>query len=144
MHADLSTSGPAAVPNQRGLEAASDPARIPAPNPSRLTVFLVVTLTMSWLASLPMITDVVAKESTAGFFLLLVGIGAPSITAFLLTAAHDGRDGVHRLGRGGIRWRVPARWSLVLVAIPALAFGGSWAMAAAAGGPTVIYMEERP
>ena len=62
-------AGPA-VPNQRGLETASDPARIPAPNPSRLTVFLVVTLTMSWLASLPMIMDVVAKESTAGFFLV--------------------------------------------------------------------------
>jgi uncharacterized protein len=139
MRADLSTSGRAAVANERGLEAASDPVRIAAPNLSRLAVFLVVTLTTTWLAFLPMIMGVVAKESTAGFFLLLVGIGAPSITAFLLTAAHDGRDGVRRLGRGGIRWRVPARWYLALVAIPALAFGGSWAMAAAAGGPTVIY-----
>jgi uncharacterized protein len=139
MRADLSTSGRATIPNERGLEAASDPARIAAPNLSRLVVFLVVTLTTTWLAFLPMIMGVVANESTAGFFLLLVGIGAPSITAFLLTAAHDGRDGVRRLGRGGIRWRVPARWYLALVAIPALAFGGSWAMAAVAGGPTVIY-----
>ena len=78
MRADLSTSGPAAVPNQRGLEAASDPARIPDPNLSRLAVFLVVTLTTTWLAFLPMIMDVVAKESTAGFFLLLSASAHPA------------------------------------------------------------------
>ena len=62
MRADLSTSGRAAVPNERGLEAASDPARIAAPNLSRLAVFLVVTLTTTWLAFLPMIMDVVARS----------------------------------------------------------------------------------
>src|SRR5918995_3294847 len=39
MRADLSTSGRAAVANERGLETASDPARIPAPNLSRMAVF---------------------------------------------------------------------------------------------------------
>ena len=139
MRADLSTSGRAAVPNERGLEAASDPARIPAPNLSRMAVFSRGHVDHD-LAGVPADDHGCGRQGVHGWLLpAAVGIGAPSITAFLLTAAHDGRDGVHRLGRGGIRWRVPARWYLVLVAIPALAFGGSWAMAAAAGGPTVIY-----
>jgi membrane protease YdiL (CAAX protease family) len=120
-------------------DAAREPAGIAPANLSRLVMFLVATLTTTWLAFLPMITGLVDKESTAGFFLLLAGIGAPSITAFLLTAAHEGRVGVRRLGRGGIRWRVPARWYLAIVAIPAVAFGGSWVVGVAAGAPTAIY-----
>jgi uncharacterized protein len=139
MRTDTSTSGRAAVPNQPRLDTATDTAGIAPANLSRLSVFLVATLTTTWLAFLPMITGVVDKESTTGFFLLLIGIGAPSITAFLLTAGHEGRAGLRRLGRGGIRWRVPARWYVAIVAIPALAFGGSWAVGVAAGVPTVIY-----
>ena len=97
---------------------------------SRLVVFLVATLTTTWLAFLPMIMGLVDKDLGRGLvFLLLVGIGAPSITAFVLSAAHDGS------GRGASAgaWRHPVAgprpagtwrsWRF-----PALAFGGSWAV----------------
>ena len=53
----------------------------------RLAVFLVATLTTTWLAFLPMIIGLVDRTSSAGFCLLLLGIGAPSITAFVLSGA---------------------------------------------------------
>jgi membrane protease YdiL (CAAX protease family) len=111
---------------------------VPASLP-RLAVFLVATLATTWLAFLPMIMGVVDKSSTAGFFLLLAGIGAPSITAFVLTSVGEGRGGVRRLGRGGIRWRVPVRLYVAIVAIPGVAFGGSWLVGVATGAPAVIY-----
>lgn len=138
MRADLSTSGRAAVPNERGLEAASDPARIAVPNLSRLVVFLVVTLTTTWLAFLPVIMGLVERTSVAGWSLLVLGAGAPSITAFVLSAAQDGRAGVRRLLRAGTRWRVNIGWYLAILAIPGLAYGGSWAVGSVTGVSTVF------
>lgn len=102
-------------------------------------MFLLATLTTTWLAYLPMILGLADRDSTAGFFLLLIGIGAPSITAFVLNAAHDGRAGVRRLLRGGTRWWVHPGWYVAVLAIPALAFGGSHAVAVAGGAPTMVY-----
>jgi uncharacterized protein len=133
MRLDMATSGPAAVPNQRKLRAATHPAEI-APAPlSRLVVFLVATVTMTWLAFLPMIMGLVERTSVAGWSLLLLGAGAPSITAFVLSAVHDGWAGLRRLGRAGTRWRVNVGWYLVILAIPGLAYGGSWAVGVATG-----------
>jgi membrane protease YdiL (CAAX protease family) len=118
-----------AVAGRRGVEPAT---------PARLVVFLVATLTSTWLAFLPMILGRIDRTSPAGFFLLLVGIGAPSITAFVLSAVHDGRAGVTRLRRAGIRWRVRGGWYVAILVIPGLAFGGSWAVGVATGAPTTV------
>ncbi|HEV2929888.1 MAG TPA: hypothetical protein VGW74_14440, partial [Propionibacteriaceae bacterium] len=125
MRADISTSGLAAVPSERRLEAATDPAGIAPATLSRLAVFLVATLTTTWLAFLPMIVGLVERTSVAGWSLLILGAGAPSITAFVLSAVHDGWAGVRRLGRAGARWRVNPGWYLGILAIPGLAYGGS-------------------
>jgi membrane protease YdiL (CAAX protease family) len=102
----------------------------------RLAVFLVATLTMTWLAFLPIIMGLVERTSVAGWSLLVLGAGAPSITAFVLSAAHDGWAGVRRLGRAGARWRVNLGWYLAILGIPGLAYGGSWAVSIATGAPT--------
>jgi uncharacterized protein len=93
---------------------------------------------MTWLAFLPMIMGIVERTSVAGWSLLLLGAGAPSITAFVLSAAHDGWAGVRRLGRAGTRWRVNIGWYLAILVIPGLAYGGSWAVSSATGVSTVF------
>jgi membrane protease YdiL (CAAX protease family) len=138
MRTDISTSDPAAVSNKRIADAATDPAETPAATLSRLVVFLVATLPMTWLAFLPIIMGLVEQTSAAGWSLLLLGAGAPSITAFVLSAAFDGWAGVRRLGRAGTRWRVNIGWYLAILAIPGLAYGGSWAVGVATGVSTVF------
>src|SRR5918994_3817575 len=116
MRAESSTSGRAAAPNERPLDA-PDPAGIPAANLSRLAVFLVATLTLTWLAFLPIITGFVERTSVAGWSLLVLGAGAPSLTAFILSAAYDGWAGLRRLGRAGTRWRVNIGWYFAILTI---------------------------
>ncbi len=97
------------------------------PSFGRVIVFLICTFALTWLAFLPLILEWVRPESTAGTVLLpLVGIGAPTITAFVLVAVGSGRQGVGRLWRSGLRWRVGIRWYLVVLLLPGLAFGASW------------------
>jgi uncharacterized protein len=101
--------------------------------PLRLAVFLVATLTLTWIAFLPFILGDTNPESAAGTLLLVLGIGAPSITAFALSGITEGRGGLSRLWRQGTRWRVGVRWYLVVFAVPALAFGAAWAVSVVLG-----------
>jgi membrane protease YdiL (CAAX protease family) len=104
--------------------------------PTRLVVFLAITFGLTWLAFLPMILGHVDPASTGGFFLLLLGIGAPSFTAISLTAVRDGRGGLRRLWRGGTRWRVGGAWYAAVIGIPAVASGAAWVVAAGQGAET--------
>jgi uncharacterized protein len=100
-------------------------------SPLLVVVFLAVTFALTWLAFLPLILRRTHPQSTTGTLLLVLGIGAPSITAFVLTALSAGREGVRELWRGGTRWRVGARWYAAVLIIPGLAWGAAWAVAAA-------------
>jgi membrane protease YdiL (CAAX protease family) len=101
--------------------------------PLLVVVFLAVTFALTWLAFLPLILRRTHMESTTGILLLVLGGGAPSITAFVLAALSAGREGVRSLWRGGTRWRVGARWYAAVLIIPGLASGAAWAVAAAVG-----------
>jgi uncharacterized protein len=101
--------------------------------PLRVVVFLAVTFAVTWLAFLPLILRRTHAESTTGTLLLVLGIGAPSITAFVLAALTAGWEGVRELWRGGTRWRVGVRWYAAVLIIPGLASGAAWAVAAAMG-----------
>jgi uncharacterized protein len=138
MPTHASTSGPTGKPDERMLAAATDPAEVAPPTLSRLVIFLVATLTTTWLAFLPMIMGLVERTSVAGWSLLLLGAGAPSITAFVVNASSGGGAGVRRLGRAGTRWRVNIGWYLAILAIPGLAYGGSWAVGLATGVSTAF------
>lgn len=104
-----------------------------AVTPTQLVVFVAITFGLTWLAFLPMILGHADPTSTAGFFLLLLGIGAPSLTAIAMTAVRDGRRGLRRLWRGGTRWRVGGAWYAAVIGIPAVASGAAWAVAAGQG-----------
>jgi membrane protease YdiL (CAAX protease family) len=100
--------------------------------PLLVAVFLAVTFALTWLAFLPLILRRTDPQSATGT-LLLLGIGAPSVTAFVLAALSASRDGVQGLWRGGTRWRVGAWWYAAVLVIPGLAWGAAWAVAAALG-----------
>jgi membrane protease YdiL (CAAX protease family) len=104
--------------------------------PRRLVVFLVATFAVTWLAFLPLILRRIDPESTAGIFLLILGVGAPSLTAVVCSVLGDGRAGIRRLWRGGTRWRVGAGWYAAVVVVPGLAHGAAWAAAASMGMQT--------
>ena len=92
-----------------------------------VVVFLVATFALTWLMFLPVIVGSVDPGSPAGLiFLPLIGIGAPSIMAFVLTALSQGRRGVGELWRGGTRWRVGIFWYAIVVSLPCLAYAVSW------------------
>jgi membrane protease YdiL (CAAX protease family) len=99
--------------------------------------FVVCALGLSWLAFLPLILGGVHPESTAGSVLLpLVGIGAPTFTAFVLSGLGPGRDEAGRLWRAGLRWRVGARWYALVLILPGLAYGASWLVGSGLHGDT--------
>jgi membrane protease YdiL (CAAX protease family) len=111
----------------------------PEVNPSLgpVIIFLIGAFALSWLAFLPLILDITHPESTAGAVLLpLLGIGAPTLTAFVLVALTSGREGVGRLWRAGVRWRTGVRWYAIVLILPGLAFGTSWLVARASGADT--------
>jgi membrane protease YdiL (CAAX protease family) len=99
--------------------------------------FLICTFALSWFAFLPLILERVHPKSTAGAVLLpLLGIGAPTLTAFVLIGLSSGREGVARLWRAGVRWRTGARWYAIVLILPGLAFGTSWLVASGSGADT--------
>jgi membrane protease YdiL (CAAX protease family) len=106
--------------------------------PKRLLTFIGATFAATWLAYLPLILGHIDLRSPAGILLIIVGGGAPSLTAVVLSAVFQGRDGLKRLWRGGTKWRVPAVWYLVILALPGLASGAAWAVAAAQGAQTTF------
>jgi uncharacterized protein len=92
-----------------------------------VVVFLAATFALTWLMFLPVIVGFVDPESPAGLILLpLIGVGAPSIMAFVLTGLSTGRRGVGELWRGGTRWRVGISWYAIVVFLPCLAYAASW------------------
>ncbi|MGH2773855.1 MAG: CPBP family intramembrane glutamic endopeptidase [Actinomycetota bacterium] len=111
----------------------------PEVNPSLgpVIIFLICTFALSWMAFLPLILERAHPESTTGAILLpLLGIGAPTLTAFVLVALSSGRKGVGGLWRAGVRWRTGARWYAIVLILPGLAFGTSWLVASGWGGDT--------
>jgi membrane protease YdiL (CAAX protease family) len=92
-----------------------------------VVVFLLATFALTWLMFLLVIVGLADPESPAGLiFLPLIGIGAPTIVAFVLTGLSQGRRGVGVLWWGGTRWRVGISWYAIVVFLPCLAYAVSW------------------
>jgi membrane protease YdiL (CAAX protease family) len=89
-----------------------------------LVSFFVITFALTWAAFLPNILGLVSGQATQEN-LAALGIGAPSLTAFVLTAVVAGRRGVGHLWRQGTRWRVGPGWYVFVLGFPALAFGAA-------------------
>jgi membrane protease YdiL (CAAX protease family) len=109
-------------------------ARPENPSLGPVIAFLICAFGLSWMAFLPLILERVHPESTSGAVLLpLLGIGAPTLTAFVLIGLRSGRGGVGRLWRAGVRWRTGARWYAIVLILPGFAFETSWLVASGSG-----------
>jgi uncharacterized protein len=85
-----------------------------------LLAFFVITYAVSWSLWIP--RAVLREELPGGlsFVMMLLGSLVPSAAAILLVALTQGRGGVRALLGRLLRWRVGARWYLVVLAVPLL------------------------
>ena len=101
-------------------------------------VFLVATFVLTWLMFLPVILGIVDPESPAGLiFLPLIGVGAPTIMAFVLSGLSEGHRGVRNLWRAGRRWRVGICWYAIVVFLPCLAYAVAWVADSGLTAPSI-------
>jgi uncharacterized protein len=99
-----------------------------------LTWFFVMAFAFAWLVELP----VVLSETGTGvlpytlppiaitFLIAGATFAGPTVAAFIMTGAIEGRAGIRRLLRRYVQWRVGVQWYLfVLLAIPAIEILGA-------------------
>jgi membrane protease YdiL (CAAX protease family) len=79
-----------------------------------VTAFFVLAYTLSWLIWIP------AALTGASQVLLIPGAFGPAVAAYLITRATGGSVGAW--ARQLLRWRVPTRWYLYALGLPALLF----------------------
>ena len=119
-------------PQNRG-EIMGTPS-VPVPTLLQLVLFFVITFAVTWALFLPLVLRLFSRQSDEGN-LLSLGIMAPTLTAFVLTALVSGRAGAGRLWRRGTHWRVAVRWYALVLGGPGLVYGACLAIGAALGIP---------
>jgi membrane protease YdiL (CAAX protease family) len=103
-----------------------------------VVTFLVATFALTWLMFLPVIAGLADPKSPAGLiFLPLIGVGAPSIMAFVLTGLSQGRKGIGELWRRGRRWRVGISWYAIVVFLPCLVYAIAWVADSGLTAPSI-------
>jgi membrane protease YdiL (CAAX protease family) len=107
-----------------------------APTPVQLLLFFGITFAATWAFFLPFVLRTLRWGSGDGELLQALGVGAPTLTAFVLTAIFAGRHGLGRLLRQGGRWRVGVGWYAFVLAGPGFAVGAGQLVSAALGGQT--------
>lgn len=119
-----------------------------------LVSFFALAYALTWLAWSPwyLSNDGVGLlsydgEAISDYINIIALIVGPTLSAFIVTGATEGWDGVRRLLRRIVLWRVAPRWYLlVLVGIPALimlcavVMPGALASFKASAVPTVLFM----
>lgn len=90
--------------------------------PRWLAAYVVLAFALSWAWWLPMALTGQVSRAGQGWPTHLIGLAGPALAAILVTALAEGRAGLADLGRRAGRWRVGARW-WVLVGVT-LALGG--------------------
>lgn len=99
---------------------------------AQLVLFFVITFAATWTLFLPLVLRLFSRQSDVGDVLSL-GIAAPTITAFVLSAFIAGRAGIGSLWRQGLHWRVRPAWYALVMLGPAVFYGVSLAVAAGLG-----------
>jgi uncharacterized protein len=93
-----------------------------------LTFFFVFAYAFSWLAWMPLLLSkdgagILSYPSPIGFYatLAIASFVGPSLSAFIMTGITEGREGVGRLLRQLVLWRVGLGWYLfALIGLPAI------------------------
>lgn len=127
---------------QRSGGDGEPPARVPTF--SQVMIFFGITFALTWALFLPLVLRVFDRSSGEGSLLEALGVLAPTVTAFVLTAFVAGWAGVRRLGRQGRRWRVGVGWYAFVLAGPGVVALTGVAISAMLGGhaaPTEVSVE---
>src|SRR5215204_7000620 len=93
-----------------------------------LVSFFVLAYALTWLAWSPWYLSEAGiglipfdGESISDYLNTVALILGPTFSAFIMTGATEGRDGIRRLLRRTVLWRVGFRWyAFVLLGIPAI------------------------
>jgi membrane protease YdiL (CAAX protease family) len=115
-------------------ETPGAPRAAPRTTLRHLVWFFGVAFAATWVLFLPFALGAIRWGSDEAQLLQALGVGAPTLSAFVITALIAGRQGVGRLLRLGIRWRVGLGWYVFVVAGPGVAVGAGLAVSAALGG----------
>lgn len=110
------------------------------PTLAYLALFLGITFALTWAAFLPFVLGALRWDTGEGQWLRALGIVAPSLTAFVLTARAAGRAGARRLGRRGVHWRVGAGWYAFVLGVPGLASITGLAATALGGRTNALHL----
>ena len=93
-----------------------------------LLFYFLIAFAGTWLVEAPVVLSrtgtgllpFTISEPLAALMLAAATFTGPTLSAFVMTGAVDGRAGVHRLLRRYVQWRVKLRWYLfILLVIPA-------------------------
>src|SRR5215212_10134315 len=92
-----------------------------------LVFYFIIAYAFSWLAWMPMVlsedgADLLSYRSPLGFYTsLAIASFGPFLSAFIMTGIPEGREGVGRLLRQLVLWRVGLGWYLfALIGLPAI------------------------
>ena len=80
-----------------------------------LVSYFVLAYLLSWLLWVPLaIVNSISKVPEELFLLLFVGIWGPTVAGFIMTRVVEGKDGIRKLLRRYLDWRVGFQWYLVM------------------------------
>jgi uncharacterized protein len=91
-----------------GLRDSSLPVRPTSAGP--LLKFFLLSYALMWICFFTVAAAHIPAYNPLGFFLLMLGTFAPSLSALWLTAQAEGRVGVNALLDRVVRWQVPWKW----------------------------------
>jgi uncharacterized protein len=118
-----------------------------------LVFFFLMAYAFSWLAWMPWVLSEDGagllpydpSPRTKGLLNIAAMVLGPTLSAFIMTGATEGRAGIHRLLRRYVLWRVGLRWYLfalvglpVIMALGAIVLPGALASFDAAALPSVL------
>jgi membrane protease YdiL (CAAX protease family) len=87
--------------------------------------FFIITFAFSWLFWLfPVLSsqaDITSPVNTK--LLFVIGLFGPSLTGIFLTAREKGKEGLKKLLKRAIRFRIPLRWLAVILLLPVIVDG---------------------
>jgi hypothetical protein len=82
--------------------------------------YVALAFAFSWAWWLPMMVAGQTSRAGDGWPTHLLGLTGPALAAIVITATTEGRPGLADLRQRALRWRLPLRWWLLVVATLAL------------------------
>lgn len=104
-----------------GTGGRADTRADPVATPARwIRCYIALAFAFSWAWWLPLAAAGQVSRAGQGWPAHLLGLTGPAVAAIVVTGLADGRPGLHDLWRRATRWRIGARWWLIVLLTLAL------------------------